>query len=295
MKHSLTLLLILTVTLSNAQYIEYHNLMNRANECRYKKDFEKSLQLFQDGFKKVGYVHSINYAKAAMSAAKLKKYDLVQLYMSKAIAAGYPTTFVNSKFFKGFRKSKEYLHFKEKLENIETNFESKFNTVYKRKIDSLHYIDQKIIRGNNQVEEFKIDPQLSYSDASNFECLLDLIEKFGFPSEQTIGYQGYRKSWIIIHHSARLIENHNYHSTLLDYVKSGAYLPENYCWVIDQGQELLKENLIYYHWDVAKNIDKLTPKEMDEIDLQRKKVGLASIRRIKVVQKSNVKRNKVKW
>ncbi|MEM1320768.1 MAG: hypothetical protein AAGG75_10965 [Bacteroidota bacterium] len=44
----------------------------------YEKDYAASLSLFQEAFRKVEYVHAINYAKAARVAAKEKKDDLTK-------------------------------------------------------------------------------------------------------------------------------------------------------------------------------------------------------------------------
>ncbi|MDC3220159.1 hypothetical protein OAU00_03630, partial [Saprospiraceae bacterium] len=248
------LLLLMTIAISNQsysqnEYIEYYNLVNQANRNWYEKNYTKSLKNFQEAFTKVEYAHSINFAKAARSAAKLKDHKLTKIYILEAVKRGYPNNYIDRKLFKKFRKSTEYKELRTEIDEVQLKGDLSINKVYQRKIDSLHYIDQKIIRGSNNVTDFNLDLELEYSDSSNFACLLNLINLYGFPSEQNIGFHGYGKSWVIIHHNARLPKNHNYHSTLLKYLKSGDYLPENYCWVIDQSKEINKEVLVYYHWD----------------------------------------------
>lgn len=281
--------------LAQNEYIAYHNLVNQANRDWYEKEYASSLENFQAAFSKVDYVHSVNYAKAARSAAQLQDYKLTKTYLLEAAKRGYPNKHIDRKPFKQFRKSKEYLALSAKLAEAHAEHELAINKSYQRKIDSLHYIDQRLIRGNERVTGFELDSTLVYSDSANFVCLLQLIEQQGFPSEQNIGYQGYRKSWVLIHHNARLPQNHYYNSTLLEYLTRGEYMPENYCWVIDQGQEVNNEALVYYHWDVVKDIDQLTLADKQRIDQHRKAVGMPSIERIEVVEKSKVKRNRVKW
>ena len=45
--------------------------------------------------------------------------------------------------------------------------------------------------------------------------------------------------------------------------------------------------VIYYHWDVAKNIDTLSIAQKDKIDLERSKIEMSSIRRIEVINNTN--------
>lgn len=298
MKPLLTLFLICLVSANvctQDDYITYHNLVNQANRNWYEKDYRKSLAQYQEAFSLVGYVHSINYAKAARVAAKLEVYELTSSYFREALKRGYPSGYLEGKVFKKFRKTAEYRALISATKSIDGQLRGTFNEAYQRQIDSLHFIDQRIIRGNEAVTGFDLDQGLVYNDSLNFACLLRLIDTYGFPSEQNVGFMGYRKSWVLIHHSARLPQNHYYHPTLLAYVKSGAYMPENYCWVIDQGREVLDEGLIYYHWDVAKDVDKLSEQEKATINQNRKSVGMPEIDRIEVVKKPDGKVNKVKW
>lgn len=276
-------------------YIEYYNLVNEANRSWYEKEYSQSLKKFQEAFERVEYVHSINFAKAARSAAQLKEYGLAKMYILEAIKRGHPNNIVSQKAFKKFKKSDEYRELLLLINQCQSEADLSINKEYQRKIDSLYYIDQNILRGNDKVRDFNLDRNITYSDSSNFSCLLKLIEQYGFPSEQTIGFHGYRKSWVVIHHSARLSENHYYHPILLEHLKKGEYLPENYCWVVDQGKEIIKEDLVYYHWDVAKNIDELSVSEKQTINKRRMEVGMPAIDRIEVVKKSKVKTNKVRW
>lgn len=281
--------------LAQNEYIEYYNLVNEANRSWYEKKYAQSLKIFQEAFERVDYVHSINYVKAARSAAKLKEYELAKVYILEAIERGHPGDFVDQKAFKKFRRSDAYGGLLSQINKFQSEANLSINNEYQRKIDSLYYIDQKILRGNDKITDLNLDPDLEYSDSLNFSCLLSLIELYGFPSEQNIGFHGYRKSWVVIHHSARLPENHYYHPILLEYLKRGEYLPENYCWVVDQGKEINKEDLVYYHWDVAKNIDELSVDEKDSINRRRMEVGMPVIDRIEVVKKSHLKTNKVRW
>ncbi|MEM1320769.1 MAG: hypothetical protein AAGG75_10970 [Bacteroidota bacterium] len=78
-------------------------------------------------------------------------------------------------------------------------------------------------------------------------------------------------------------------------MKKGGYLPEHYCWGIDQGQEQKGEPLRYFHWDMARNIDQLSTEERKRIDGERRAVGMASVDRIEVQQTKNNLKNKVRW
>jgi hypothetical protein len=227
-----SILMLATMTgKSQDSYVEYYKLVNKANRNRYEKNYTKSLKLFQEGFEKVAYVHSMNYAKAARCVVNLKDYELTKDYLLEAMKRGYPLDLVENQDFKKFRKTNFYKELEVQMHEI--GRQKGIDSSYKQKVDSLYYIDQKILRGNKNIQARQYEETLKYSDALNFKCLLKLIEENGFPSEQTIGYEGYKKSWVIIHHNARLPENKAYHEVLLQYLQKVEYLPENYCWVID--------------------------------------------------------------
>lgn len=280
-----------TITFSQSDYLAYYNLVNKAGQNWHEKDYEEALVHYQKAFELVSFVHAENYAKAARVAAKLKHFSLTAEYMSKAIRQGYPDSFLKQTSFKQFKKSS---YFQTMQATIVTH-QPAIGSIYRRKIDSLHFIDQNYLRGNKTVTGFELDTTLTYSDAQNFDCLKRLIAENGFPSEALIGFQGYRKAWVLLLHNVRLEENHDYQDRLLDALKSGYYLPEHYCWVIDQGQQVKNEALIYYHWDVAQDIDQLNPEEKASIDERRRAVGMPSIERIKVVKSSGKKKNILKW
>ena len=121
------LFLAFSLSVVRGQYIRYHNLINEANEQRYRKNYEASLQLFQTGFDLVDYVHAMNYVKAATAATKLKRYDLVAEYLSKAILAGYPSRVFDGKAFKSFRKSDHYELLQAKLSEFDSKTEAGIN------------------------------------------------------------------------------------------------------------------------------------------------------------------------
>lgn len=290
----IVLIIVLSMALqirswSQDSYIEYYNLTDLANKAWYEKDYEKSLELFEKGFAKVGYVHAANYAKAARSSAILKEYELTKRYLAKALLAGYPRKFLETQAFKAFRKTDQYEALKGMEEQVVTD------RWYKQKIDSLHYIDQKILRNNPGLEDKDFDKDLVYSDSLNFKSLLTIIGEKGFPSEKRIGFQGYRKAWVIILHNARLPQNSHFHDELLEYVKKGEYLPEDYCRVIDQYRKLEGLPLVYHHWDVADNIEGLSEESRARIDQKRREVGMPSVSRIKVIRKKGKLRHQLKW
>lgn len=276
---------------AQSDYLAYYDLVNEASQDWYEKNYEVSLSKYQKAFELVSFVHAENYAKAARVAARLKLFSFTVQYMSKAIEQGYPTSFLDQESFKRFKKTNHF----QTLEKTIATHQATLDWVYRSKIDSLHFIDQNYIRGNKSVTGFVLDSTLTYSDTQNFDCLKKLIAEHGFPSEATVGFQGYRKAWVLLLHNVRLPQNHYYQARLLEALKAGHYLPEHYCWVIDQGQQVKNEPLIYFHWDVAQNIDQLKPEEKRIIDERRRAVGMPSIERIKVVKSSGKKKNLPNW
>ena len=275
-------------------YLEYFQLGNTANEDFYHKKYEKAVQNYKLAFSKVSYVHAPYYARAARATAKIKEHSLTAHYVKKAICQGYASRFIQQPVFKKFRKTNAYKTIADSLNVYQEMSRQQINLAFFQALDSLHFIDQSIIRGRDLGKRFPIDPAITYSDSLNLKHLLHLIEQHGFPSEHRVGYQGYCKAWVLIHHNMRLPQNHKYHSMLEEALRKGEYMPENYCWVIDQGQELKRESLMYYHWDVG-SVASLSDEDKEKIDQRRAEVGMPSIKRIEVVQHKQGQKQKPRW
>ncbi|MEO1714990.1 MAG: hypothetical protein AAFU60_16790 [Bacteroidota bacterium] len=283
----------ISVFSQNTSYQAYYGLVNEAARQAFLENEAKALSLYQRAFAEVPFVHTIQYVKAARVAARERAFDLISAYLLQAIQQGYNPGVIEQPVFKKYRKSSAYTALQsslaEPLEGLN------FDTTYAEVIDSLYYIDQGLLRKNPRLPLRMVDTTLSYSDSLNFACLQAYIQERGFPSEERVGFGAYRQVWVILLHNARLPKNQYIHAFLKEQVDLGAYQPEHYAQVIDQYQAQLTEPLIYYHWDVATDVDRLSEQERMDIDERRASIGLPSLDRIRVVRKGGTVKNQLLW
>ena len=111
--------------------------------------------------------------------------------------------------------------------HFQTECNNRINHPFIKIIDSLVFVDQYIIRNNKsykanyKIDKKKLPENLFDLDSSNWHLLFNCIKKWGFPSEEHVGYETYKKAWAILHHNLRLIENEKYHTEIFEYIKNG--------------------------------------------------------------------------
>jgi len=202
----------------------------------------------------VDYVHSNKYYDAYHLAIKIGAFQdafwfgkmIIINSGNKNLARTKSTSFKHSKYFKWLKDSADF-YFKK--------YNSRVNHDYIKVIDSLHYIDQNIIRKNRSVKgKYKIEKNslpenLFELDKVNWQHLHRLIDSLGFPSEKNVGLDAYNNAWIIIHHNLRLKENEVYHKEIFQSIKDGEYLPEHFCFWYEQFQTWTNGRGFFFTWN----------------------------------------------
>lgn len=292
----LGLFIILSSFLLGQNYLPYYQLCNEGDQQAYLKNYQRALTKYQEAFELVDYVHAYKLEQAAAVAAKVKNFKLTAHFARQALKNGLPERFLNRKIFKKFRQSKEYQSLEKQIPKLKKEHLSSINLSYQQAVDSLHFVDQRIVRknlaikGNYQIDESTL-PQNRYDlDDSIFQHLLDLIDEYGFPSEKNIGFEGYQNSWVILHHNVRLEKNAAYLSILKEAVFSGAYMPREYALMYDQSLILKEEKPFFVptHKDLSKE-------EIAFFDKRRTKHGLKPLESLEINSNGNVARIKKKW
>ncbi|MGB0423598.1 MAG: hypothetical protein ACPGED_04725, partial [Flavobacteriales bacterium] len=232
MKYCVTIILCLTCFIAAAEdYISYYNYCNEGDRYVYMKEYELALEQYELGLAAVKYVHVHQLEKASFCAAKVGEFESCAFYAKEAILNGSTAYFLKRKAFRNFRRTPHYSSLEASFDQLKSQHLSSINLIYKQLIDSLHYIDQRVIRGNSSVKgKYAIDkdslPEDRYElDARNFALLLELIDLYGFPSEKNIGPEGYANAWALLHHNLRLPENSAYLPMAKLAVENGEYLP----------------------------------------------------------------------
>lgn len=275
-KFSLLLIIIIFQVSYCQNYIEYYNLSNQADSLKYYKKYEEASKKYEEAFSKVNFVHSDRYVKAGITAINLKNFELANSYFEKALTQSGNKSFYKMSEFKKNKKEFQYLLKNHQI--LENKFLENSNEIYRRKIDSLFFIDQNSRNSKTSTRE---------KDDSLFSNLVQLIGTNGFPSEELVGIDSYNKAKIILHHNLRLDKNQNLlKEYFTKYVETGNYRPEDYAWVVEQNR-IWFNNLkpLYYYVSSTKA---LSDSEKLEINRKRREIGLKPIEAYKESNNSSV-------
>jgi len=189
---------------------------------------------------------------------------------------------------------------RDSLKFFQIEYRKNLNSNYKKQLDSLYYVDQRIIRGNKYVKgEYNIDKsKLSKNlfdlDSLIFKDFLALIEKYGFPTEKNVGRKTFNNISVIYHHNFRLPQNKKYMYIAQEAVKEGAFLPRNYAWMYDQSLTWFGKGEPYFYYGVYFDIKKLDEKK-DLINKRRKKWGVKPLDAQKTIIRGKMTKTKQLW
>jgi hypothetical protein len=280
-------------------YIAYYNLTNEGDKQVYLKNDSLAYDCYLKAFEKVDYIHSRKLIIGAELAAKLNDYKNIYEFSKGAIIQGVETKFYKNKEFKKYRKTDLFKTFKDSLKYFKAEYEKNLNSDYKKQIDSLYYVDQRIIRNNKSVkgkyniDKSKLPEKIFDLDSLIFADILVLIEKYGFATERNVGKESFSKMWIFYHHNIRLPKNEKYIELAQRALKEGAYLPDQYAWMFDQSRTFKKEEP-YFYFGVVFTGDLKTEKK-EEIDKRRKEWGIKPLEAQKTIQRKNSLIQKNLW
>ena len=247
---SKVILLILSLWCSSAfgqTYIEYYILCNDADKAKYYGNDELALSKLVQAFKTVDYVHADKYEKASKWSLETEDYASGYEYARKAILHGSTSRYWEHSKLKKFRKTNFHKMLLDSVRHWEQAHVESINIPFRQLVDSLHYVDQRIVRknlgvqGDYQIDKTKLPEKLSEIDQNILKTLVAAIREYRFPSEKNIGPQGYDNVWVIFHHNVRLPHNHKYIPFLEEALRKGEYRPRDFAWMYDQGRLNINE------------------------------------------------------
>ncbi len=220
-------------------YRDYYKNCYKADSLIYEKNYTLALEKYKSAFTSVDYVHYKYLRSAAKCAIRIKDFESAGRYLRQSIIN---TGFVD--FFSAFKRvpsgrfkrTTYYKNIKDSIPHYLEQHKKNTNWEYSAIIDSLHYVDQRIIRGSKHAKgDYDIDtsmlPRNRYElDSTNFQTLLECIEKWGFPSEELVD----ANPIMILHHNMRLEKNEKYHPIAFKAVWEGDWDPRSFSWMYEQ-------------------------------------------------------------
>jgi len=134
---------------------------------------------------------------------------------------------------------------------------------------------------------------ITKNDKKNAELLKWMFDNYGFPSMQKIGlWKGdfFMPSGPLLLHMADYEEYHQYFKTkILEYVKSGDCPPRDYAAMIDRNN---LHNKIPYTYAVYQGYENI--KDSANVNRNRKRIGLPSLKHAQLITKDFFKKIKNK-
>ena len=274
----LTFLCLISLGIAYGQdYSNYYRLCNTADSLEYVGNQNKAIDTYTHAFSAVNYVHSEKYLRAYHLAIKLNRFDEAFQFGRKIILNSGLKNRIRTKS-KEFKSSNYYQLLIDSCGAYIDLYNSRVNHAYIKLIDSLHFIDQRIIRKNFSVRgKYKIQrktlPKNRFElDSSNWLLLSDLIDSLGFPSEQNVGSEAYYNALIIIHHNLRLKENDYYHERIFEFILMGKYLPEHFSFWYEQYQTNINGISYFYTWE-----SDFSDEDLNRINRNREKFYLKGL------------------
>lgn len=224
------------------------NFLNK----KYHESFENYYKAFsyEDGLRP-------NLMNGAVVAIKVKEYNQAIIWLKKAVEYGATLKSIEKlKYIGKLKKSKLWASFVQEYPSLRDNHLKGINRVYQESIDRMKYDDQLYRTGkfkklrhqvvkNDTIKGWQGNPDIikkitgfevqKQIDNKNILELLELIEKYGFPSEKTIGVQSIKKDYQDPWLGAGLIIIHGFYIkdvkdklfiTLLNQIKIGNCYPQ---------------------------------------------------------------------
>jgi len=275
--------LLLAINSVGQNYQNYYKLCNSSDSLAYLGLYKQALDTLETAFEAVDVVHSRNYIDAYHLAIKLKQYDKAVKYGKKAIIISGNKNIIRTKSSKDFRKSIYYSSIIDSCDYFVQIFNDRVNHTFQDKIDSLYYIDQRIVRknrsvrGNYNINKDELPINRFDLDSSNWSVFHRLVQEYGFPSEENVGYESYRKACILIIHNLRISGYEKYHDEYFNYITLGYYLPTNVVLWYEQYNMNVLGQTFFTTWD--KNISE---ENIQRIDSNRRKFNLKGMNSIEL-------------
>lgn len=273
------LLFVSRASVFSQPYPHYYSVIHTALEAQYEGKHAFAITHFDSAFSLVPYVHIQTYEKAALSALAVKDHPKAYEWIKKAISQGANPQFWKTDVSREFKKT-AYSEFIQDSSRIwEEAAQRQINQPYLALIDSLYYLDQRIIRNNRRVKgDYEIDrttlpENLFELDEAIWDTLLAAIDRWRFPSEQVLGSEGQKKVDIILLHNGRLEENTDDLPMLRAAVLAGHYPPDDFAGMYDQRLMFMGKEPFFY---VLGKVDPktLSDSEKEEVDKRRAELGV---------------------
>ena len=183
------MIIFMTTLVSSAQnceYKEYYNIVASAKNYYSRKKYKDANKEFKLAFSKVQFALGHDLSFALVAANKSKDYNWAGTIAEKLAKGGIPL-----RYFSKYKKEKWYEKFNSEFENYSNYYRDSLSTQLRDKLLSLIKRDREFNSEYHKWRAHKIEMTLDelIDGASEIlEEFKNLVEIYGFPTEQKMGY-----------------------------------------------------------------------------------------------------------
>ncbi len=235
----LNLLIINTITCvgQNKDFFEYYNLINQAEVQHAVGNYYIADSLYKKAFvlyNNKGFAY--NYLQATKNAIIIKSNYLD--YLLKGFENGLLYKIVKKDtIYNYLKKNKNTKYLKKQYKKIRSEYLASLNSSLRDTIAKMVKEDQKYRKGRYERMDFKKQKIfLNKVDTKNYNKLLKICQKYGFPGRDLVGDDGNEIGFVdvplLLRHldSAKLMILKPY---ILKAIKNGTFDPLNYAFAYD--------------------------------------------------------------
>lgn len=220
-KNVLQTIIICFVTLvsfaQNCEYEEYYQIVESAKNYSSKQKYKDANKEFKHAFSKVEFPLGHDLSFALIAANKSKDDNWAGIVAKKLAKGGIPL-----RYFAKYKREKWYKKFNLEFENYSNHYQDNLNPQLRVKLLSLLKKDREFNSEYHKWRAHKIEmtlDELIDSASEILEEFKNLVEIYGFPTEQKMGYNYVR--------SKNMIESYPIIVLIIHIYQRGVLLFEN--------------------------------------------------------------------
>lgn len=288
-----TLLLSSLNLFSQNSYLEYYELTDSAQVLKRKGEYESAIEIFEKAFDKKESLAQ-DLIQLGDCYLKIGNYEKALLCLNSSIEKGTPLRYLER--LRGENENNNELEF---WKGITKNYPS-HRKVFFENVDMETYIELRNIKYSDQIireymmsdldklKDESLTEYLKTTDLLNINKLFEIVESIGgFPGNKSFGDAAGGSYYVLLHlNSLNYEEEDKYlkiRESLIDIamqgLKDGELTPFQFAHWIDK-EMTQREGKMYYAVGSEKLLEKYPIKDLGNLDIRRKEIGLPPLKTI---------------
>ena len=199
--------LVVSLFLINGLVIGQNEKSSHSCRAKIALNSGDTLLAIENYFKSFQYEQQtpFDYLVAISLLTELNQYEQAAPLIEKVISIGYPFKFLEEKDLNNMKTTTYWDEILLKKDAIVKKHKNSLDQNWVQELKHMTYIDQQMrqvyMRSlRDSVLKQKTLFAMELVDSINFSHLLKLTKEFGFPTYQTVGYDGVYDTWMLLWH-----------------------------------------------------------------------------------------------